>query len=47
MERLTNMGLQGSGAMAALGLSGDGARDETRRGGGGAEPKGVGHEKVF
>ena len=37
------MGLQGSGAGAALGLRGDGARDETRRGGGG-EPKGVGHE---
>ena len=31
--------------MAALGLRGDGTRDETRRGGGGA-PKGVGHEKV-
>ena len=37
------MGLQGSGAGAALGLRGDGARVETRRGGGG-EPKGVGHE---
>ena len=32
--------------MAALGLRGDGTRDETRRGGGGA-PKGVGHEKVY
>jgi len=31
--------------MAALGLRGDGTRDETRRGGGGA-PIGVGHEKV-
>ena len=40
------MGLQGSGAGAALGLRGDGARVETRRGGGG-EPKGVGHEQVF
>ena len=40
------MRLQGSGAGAALGLRGDGARDETRRGGGG-EPKGVGHEQVF
>ena len=30
------MGLQGSGAGAALGLRGDGARDERRRGGGGA-----------
>ena len=46
MERLTNMGLQGSGAGAALGLRGDDARVETRRGGGG-EPKVVGHEKVF
>ena len=45
MERLTNMGLQGSGVGAALGLRADGARDETRRGGGGA-PIGVGHEKV-
>ena len=31
--------------MAVLGLRGDGTRDETRRGGGGAS-KGVGHEKV-
>ena len=46
MERLTNMGLRGSGAGAALGLRGDGVRVETRRGGGG-EPKGLGHEKVF
>ena len=30
------MRLQGSGAGAALGLRGDGARDERRRGGGGA-----------
>ena len=40
------MGLQGSGVGAALGLRGDSARDEMRRGGGG-EPKGLGHEKVF
>ena len=40
------MGLQGSGAGAALGLRGDGARDETRRGGGG-EQKGSGTRRCF
>ena len=44
MERFTNMRLQGSGAGAALGLRGDGARDEMRRGGGGA-PIGVGQNR--